>query len=167
MQGTSTQVFPIFMLKGMIRKPMKRHKVVRHLKSGKTVTYWRGKGVDGKRDVYSSEYFHKAENVSTHKFFQDLDKNVSGAFLDSWLMEQPIKDIPVKDIVSTQKGLTSATVKSYQNKKNNLSNAQVIKVGDKYYVHDGHHRIASQIKDGATTIKARCWDSDKVKLPED
>ncbi len=43
----------------------------------------------------------------------------------------------------------------------------MVKDGDKYYVEDGHHRIAKDIKDGKTTVEAEVYEAKKPKLKEE
>lgn len=68
--------------------------------------------------------------------------------------EQHNEQVNIKDIVPTQKNLNADNIK---NVKNIDELIELFKVDDKYYVVDGHHRIANAILNGDKTIKAKVY----------
>jgi hypothetical protein len=68
-----------------------------------------------------------------------------------------VKDVPIKHIVSHQDAVKEHIVKKY--KKNPSRSLPVLhKVGKKYYVEDGNHRIVSKIEKGETTVRAKVME---------
>lgn len=69
--------------------------------------------------------------------------------------------IEIADIIPTQKEISSTKARNI--KEVSKQNPQLIKVGEKYYVFDGHHRIANDILNKNTSIDADVFDYDKAK----
>ena len=70
-------------------------------------------------------------------------------------------NVAINNIVPTQKEILSDKVmKSYGT---NDAKPELIKVGDKYYVFDGHHRIANDILNNRQETSANIFDLDKAK----
>lgn len=65
----------------------------------------------------------------------------------------PIKFINIKDIIPTQKFLNINNLKSVKNISNS-TDAILLSKKNKYYILDGHHRIAVNILNGFNKIKA-------------
>lgn len=66
--------------------------------------------------------------------------------------------VSVEDIVPTQKNLNFKSFKKRDDKP------ELIKLNGKYYVFDGHHRIANEIKNGKKYVSALVFDlNDKAK----
>jgi hypothetical protein len=61
-------------------------------------------------------------------------------------------EVPVKDIVITQEYITQKGIDKYRGKK--VSAPILVKRGSKFYVADGHHRIAAAVADGKKVITA-------------
>ena len=72
----------------------------------------------------------------------------------------PTESISVNDIVPTQKNLTIPNLEQVSKIKGEVVEPIIlIKHGDKYYVADGHHRIADAILKGENAIDAKIYDS--------
>ena len=69
-----------------------------------------------------------------------------------------VEEISVDDIVPTQEKLFEKNLKSPSE-----GEPLVMKVGDKYYVEDGHHRIGNGINADNQTVSVRVYESDKAK----
>ena len=67
----------------------------------------------------------------------------------------PIKTVPVSSIVPTQKNLTVGNLENTQEVTDSNEDIILLKVGDKYYVLDGHHRIANEILKGKENVTVR------------
>ena len=63
--------------------------------------------------------------------------------------------VNINDIIPTQKNVTTKNIKDI----NNVSALpELIKVNDKYYVNDGHHRISRDILTGNDKIQAKVYE---------
>jgi hypothetical protein len=63
--------------------------------------------------------------------------------------------VNINDIIPTQKNVTTKNIKDI----NNVSALpELIKVNDKYYVNDGHHRISRDILTGDDKIQAKVYE---------
>jgi hypothetical protein len=69
-----------------------------------------------------------------------------------------VEEISVDDIVPTQERLFEENLKSPSK-----GEPLVMKIGDKYYVEDGHHRIGNGINADNQTVSVRVYESDKAK----
>jgi hypothetical protein len=69
-----------------------------------------------------------------------------------------VEEISVDDIVPTQERLFEENLKSPSE-----GEPLAMKVGDKYYVEDGHHRIGNGINADNQTVSVRVYESDKAK----
>ena len=74
----------------------------------------------------------------------------------------PVEDIKVEDLVPTQKYLTADNIddvnKSLDDK---VLKSTIVKYKDKYYIIDGHHRIARRILRGDETIPSHVYTVNK------
>lgn len=68
------------------------------------------------------------------------------------------KPIEVNKIYPTQKFLNFYNLEKIKI-RNNSTDAELVKFGDKYYILDGHHRIAREILNGEDIILANVYDS--------
>ena len=87
-----------------------------------------------------------------------------------------IENIPLKDILGTQKTLTKSVVDDYQKfgdrpdieqlpqagRAPNADNPVAVKVGDKYVLTGGHHRAAADLANGKDTIQAITYPSQNL-----
>ena len=69
-----------------------------------------------------------------------------------------VQDVPLSQMVGTQTTLQPDIVTSYS-KSAQTDLPQVVKSGDTYYIADGHHRLASLAKNGATTAKVEVLEA--------
>ena len=69
-----------------------------------------------------------------------------------------VQDVPLSQMVGTQTTLQPDIVTSYS-KSAQTDLPQVVKSGDTYYIADGHHRLASLAKQGATTAKVEVLEA--------
>jgi len=69
-----------------------------------------------------------------------------------------VEEISVDDIIPTQERLFEKNLKSPSE-----GEPLVMKIGDKYYVEDGHHRIGNEINADKQTVSVRIYESDKAK----
>ena len=111
----------------------------------------------------------ESENKSTYPKIpvKNIFRNDRGAVpsivtkeSDKAFSERP-KDIGtqkvnVADIVPTQKNINTNNLKAVQGAK---GLPELVKYNGKYYIQDGHHRIARDILDGKQDIEARVFDS--------
>jgi len=102
------------------------------------------------------------QNVFLNKISQaPLEKrNKAGEYIDK-LNELPTEKINVSDIIPTQKNITIGNLKEV---KSINEEPYLLKYGEKYYVVDGHHRIANQILEGNNTIEAKVFDSNEADI---
>jgi len=92
-------------------------------------------------------FLNNPENIS------NIRKEADQYFDGDKFKSLPVETINIKDIVPTQRNLTINNIRSTMGVENNIE-AFLLKYGNKYYILDGHHRIASNILKGATSIKA-------------
>ncbi len=97
-------------------------------------------------DVFLNENPHK-----TH-YNKELLKHIDVFIDDKTFQKNPIQLIDIKKIVPTQVFLNKDNLERI--KSDNNTDAYLVKYNNLYYVIDGHHRIANQIINGATHIKA-------------
>jgi len=69
----------------------------------------------------------------------------------------PIEKVMVKDIIPTQKSLTIPNLKSVSKASVDVEPIVLLKNNGKYYIVDGHHRIANSILSGNSEIEARVY----------
>jgi ATP-grasp domain, R2K clade family 3 len=67
--------------------------------------------------------------------------------------KRSIQEVPIKHIVSHQDAVKEGTVKKYK-KRPGRALPTLHKVGKKYYVEDGNHRIVSKMEKGEKTVRA-------------
>lgn len=103
-------------------------------------------------------------------FLNDIGKakNLTNSGVNKYLESDKESDLPIekvssKDIIPTQKSLTIPNLKSTQKV---TDKAVLFKEGDKYYVIDGHHRIANGILNGNNEVEAHIYDSNKLDANE-
>ena len=80
--------------------------------------------------------------------------------------ELPIETISIKDIVPTQKNLTIPNLEEVSKIKYGTKINEpiiLIKKDGKYYVVDGHHRIANEILKGNTNVEAKVYNEQSLK----
>jgi hypothetical protein len=70
-----------------------------------------------------------------------------------------IEEISVNDIVPTQEKLFEENLKSPSK-----GEPLVMKVGDKYYIEDGHHRIGNEINADKQTVSVRIYEAGTPKI---
>jgi hypothetical protein len=66
-----------------------------------------------------------------------------------------IESVLPENIIPTQRNVTTNNLKSVEGV---TQMPDLIKVGDKYYISDGHHRIARDILNGKSSIDARVFN---------
>jgi uncharacterized protein (DUF1015 family) len=79
----------------------------------------------------------------------EIENEIEGDEYTSWTK----KMIPIKDIYPTQKFLNFDNLLKVKDTSQD-TDAILLKRGSKYYVADGHHRIAINILKGKSAIKA-------------
>lgn len=83
-----------------------------------------------------------------------MDKNVDRS-------ELPIEDIKIEDLVPTQKFLNADNIDDVKDSEDDdVLKSTISKYKDKYYILDGHHRIARRILKGDKTIKSHVYNVD-------
>lgn len=70
------------------------------------------------------------------------------------------QSVNIADIIPTQKNLTTPNIRSVENV---TELPDLIKSNGKYYISDGHHRIARDILNGNQSVNARVVDFGAVK----
>jgi hypothetical protein len=81
-------------------------------------------------------------------------------FNENRTSELPKETVNVSDIIPTQKNLTIDNLENTVDVQNTDESIVLLKHQGKYYVLDGHHRIANRILEGNTQIDANVYDSD-------
>lgn len=85
---------------------------------------------------------------------------VTGKGNDSELNYKPMGGINVADVVPTQQFLNIDNLMDTQDVGADTG-AELVKYGDKYYIIDGHHRIANAILQNINPISANVYDKNK------
>lgn len=67
--------------------------------------------------------------------------------------KKSIQNVPIKHIISHQDAVKEGTVKKYK-KRSGRELPTLHKIGRKYYVEDGNHRIVSKMEKGEKTVRA-------------
>lgn len=106
---------------------------------------WNGQTKKFTSDVFKNKSVTMPKDVN--KF---ADKAVdSGAF-----SKAPTVEVDVNAIVPTQKFISKSNMDKVSRATTDTG-AELVKVGDKYYVVDGHHRIANSLFNGSDKINAK------------
>ena len=77
----------------------------------------------------------------------DIFRYADDSSFDKQFENQPIETIDIEDIIPTQRFLNINNLKSTKNIGNDTG-AYLLKHNNKYYILDGHHRIANRILNG-------------------
>ena len=81
--------------------------------------------------------------------------------------ELPSQSIKVSDIVPTQRNLTISNLEETQSVTDSNEPIILNKKGNKYYVVDGHHRIANEILKGNNSIEAKVFSpNEEISVQE-
>jgi hypothetical protein len=72
----------------------------------------------------------------------------------------PTQEVSVSDIIPTQTNLNIDNLVKAQQAKEGDEKPVLVKVDGKYYLIDGHHRVAYDILDGKETIQIEVYDAD-------
>ena len=83
----------------------------------------------------------------------DLMRTIDVYKDDATFEQEPVKTVDVNSIVPTQKFLNKDNLKRVNNVGNNTG-AYLVEYNGLFYVIDGHHRIANEIMNSASSIKA-------------
>lgn len=94
------------------------------------------------------------ERVFTNPVSQPVDR----ASVDE-ATDLPIESVKVSEIIPTQKNLTIDNLENTKDVQNPDEPIVLIKEDGKYYVKDGHHRIANAILDGNSEIEAQVYEN--------
>jgi hypothetical protein len=105
-------------------------------------------------DIASLSYVLPAQRPDDIKFAALAAANPEAPSLNSYFDKEQ-KQVSVSDLTLTQWGVFTDKVASYQGQSNKP--IDVMRVGDKTYVVDGHHRLAAAILDGNKKINATFW----------
>ena len=92
----------------------------------------------------------------------DMEKYTAAR--DAVMSEQPIEHIPMDQLVYTQANVNTDRVKDISNLPAQLNKpVDVVRSGDKYYVLNGHHRVAGASYSGRGTITAHVFSTTTKK----
>jgi len=110
--------------------------------------------------IYNKKVDENNEDfVNSSNEFKDKAADYDDGISDSKFIEENTieEEVDINDIIPTQDKL-------FEKSLNNKSTGKpiLIKVGDKYYVEDGHHRIADKIISGGGKINATVYDSSLI-----
>ena len=74
----------------------------------------------------------------------------------------PVQKVNINKIVPTQKVVTVGNLdRAYEDMKDETG-AYLLKIQDKYYILDGHHRIANKIASGEDKVKAHVYEGNGI-----
>ena len=76
-------------------------------------------------------------------------------------IKSSVQKVPIKHIISHQETVKSHVVKEYK-KKPGRDLPTLHRVGKKYFVEDGNHRIVAKKEKGEKTIRARVYEKDLI-----
>jgi hypothetical protein len=119
---------------------------------------------ESKKDIYKHL---KEENNSTypkipvqnvfHHPQGKLPESVSKSYESAMENEKslPYEDIDTRKIIPTQRNVNAENLKHVKNVKDAKESILAVEHEGKYYLMDGHHRVANHILNDGTTIKAR------------
>lgn len=95
------------------------------------------------------------ENIFSHKVedISKIRKNADALIASDKFETLPIKTIQIEDIVPTQINLNIDNLKKVKNTTED-TDAYLLKYRNKYYILDGHHRIAMNILNGNDSVNA-------------
>jgi len=106
---------------------------------------WNGQSKKFTTDVFRNESVSMPKDIN--KF---ADKMTDAKAFD----DAPTIEVNANDIIPTQKFISKSNMDKLP-APNADTGAELVKVGDKYYVVDGHHRIANNLFAGADSVKAK------------
>jgi hypothetical protein len=106
---------------------------------------WKGQSKKFTTDVFRNESVSMPKDIN--KF---ADKMTDAKAFD----DAPTIEVNANDIIPTQKFISKSNMDKLP-APNADTGAELVKVGDKYYVVDGHHRIANNLFAGADSVKAK------------
>jgi hypothetical protein len=106
---------------------------------------WKGQSKKFTTDVFRNESVSMPKDIN--KF---ADKMTDAKAFD----DAPAIEVNANDIIPTQKFISKSNMDKLP-APNADTGAELVKVGDKYYVVDGHHRIANNLFSGADSVKAK------------
>ncbi len=72
-----------------------------------------------------------------------------------------IQTVPLRGLIPTQEYIGSEAVKNAAD----TEEVQLVRIGGRYYIYDGHHRAAGAVLRGKTSIQARVVDADTLGQP--
>lgn len=129
-----------------------------------------GSGYATSLDKLKEENRSTLPKVRTGKVFENDVESLSHAervLVDDIIDNNKIKDLPIEtvsisDIVPTQRNITIGNLSDTIGAAlDNDDEAILFKKGGRYYILDGHHRIANRILEGDKTVDVRTFDSGK------
>lgn len=103
-----------------------------------------------------TEYVFSNKPIKEDRPFMFVGKNFDVDFES--------ENIKIEDIIPTQPTMSSGNIKRYINDSEKVESTEIYKINGKYFVRDGHHRIASDILKGKKDIEAKVKDFDKALL---
>lgn len=114
----------------------------------------------------------RKRGVKPFALSQKLDQMIQ--FKDTWKdnplypddIKSTIQHVQIKHIISHQDAVKDGIVKKYT-KKSGKDLPMLHKVGSKYFVEDGNHRIVAKMQKGEKTVRARVFEKDLSSLLDD
>jgi hypothetical protein len=108
----------------------------------------------GQSKKFTQDVFNVGPSQPDRSLRRQADDLIeSGSFEDL-----PAQSVPVSKIIPTQRFLGAENMDRVSDATPDTG-AYLIKQGDQYFVLDGHHRIAKNIAEGVSEIKAKVFDS--------
>jgi hypothetical protein len=122
------------------------------------------------KQIIKEEGRKEEDFVSTRKYFKKsyqekgLPNIGEGKGADYVNNESNAKEqvVNISDLIPTQKVVEKSSISSKQGKENVPI---ILKNGNDLFVMDGHHRIASELENGKTQVKAQVFDVTDLNLP--
>ena len=96
----------------------------------------------------------------------ELSRKIDVFTTDADFEKNPIEVVNIRDIVPTQKFLNKDNLDDVKKNEKDFTGAYLVKYEGKYFIIDGHHRIANKIMNGANTVKAYVQNIEGDELNE-
>jgi hypothetical protein len=101
-------------------------------------------------DIFPNNNIHGGNDGPNWELSNKIDVHTSDAEFE----KNPINTVSINDIIPTQKFITKTNLDKVKKSEEKSTGAYLAKYDNKYFVIDGHHRIANKIMNGDNQITA-------------